>query len=222
MADQELSSSPATDMASVRSPEPLPPSSPLIPTGSQCSSKPKKGPTVTPRTFTRFFTPRSFLRKSKKIGASRQALRDITASASNRANQTSSKDTIRIFEDEKQGFAEINKKRKRHFLVTPDTTPEASSPLKRILKQSLDTLDDIGGGRTASEEELVDADSEQELCRKKPRATDRVKTNVRGRLEWSLSREIGGFNRPRRARDLYHGVGTLTNVVLGGQINPNE
>ncbi|KAI9852214.1 MAG: hypothetical protein M1838_001451 [Thelocarpon superellum] len=45
--------------------------------------KPKKAPSVTPRTFRRFFTPRSSVTKSGHLSAARQALRDITTPALN-------------------------------------------------------------------------------------------------------------------------------------------
>jgi hypothetical protein len=50
-------------------------------------TKPRRPPTVTPRTFTRFFTPRSS-QESPKISTSRDALRTITNSAMNRIGTT--------------------------------------------------------------------------------------------------------------------------------------
>ena len=193
-------------------PQSLPPrpSSPLLPlTSSQCSEKPKKGPNVTPRTFKRFFTPKSSLSRENKVGASRQALRDITASASNRPQRASAvKDAIRSIEDIKEAFPEISKKkRKRQLPISPDTTPDRSSPLKRLKLPSLDIFADSEGGRIDSEDELND--SEKECCEAKPRPINPAQSNLRGRLGWSLSRELGGFCRPRVAQRLYHGGGML-------------
>lgn len=106
-------------------------SSPIHPSRAH-SSKLKARPTVTPRTFTRFFTPRSFSTRSGKFGASRQALKDITASASNRKSdirfRTVQKDTISVFED--TAAAPAKKKRKTQDFPLPNVV--GSSPLKRV------------------------------------------------------------------------------------------
>lgn len=193
---------------------PPPPSSPLLPlASSQCSEKPKKGPNVTPRTFKRFFTPKSSLSRDSKVGASRQALRDITASASNRPQRALAvKDAIRSNEDIKGAFPEISKKkRKRQHPISPDTTPDRSSPLKRLKLPSSDIFAGIEGGRIDSEDELND--SEKECSGGKPRPINPVQSNLRGRLGWSLSRELGGFCQPRGAQRLYHGGGMLAYLV---------
>lgn len=215
---------PATNMPSGdnNNPQSLlpPPSSPLLPptTSSQCSEKPKKGPNVTPRTFKRFFTPKSSLNRDIKVGASRQALRDITASASNRSQQrASAKDTVRSFEEIKGAFPEVSKKkRKRQLPISPDTTPDRSSPLKRLKLPSLDIFADSEGGRIDSEDEL---NGSEEYCEGKPRVINPVLSNLRGRLGWSLSREIGGFSRPRLSQSLYHGGGKLPSLVLEEDAN---
>jgi len=127
-----------------------------LPTPSASSqkseSRPKQLPTVTPRRFKRFFTPRSSLKRNVKIGASRQVLRDITAGDSNRRSvgrrQSFSKDVIRIFEDQSESFNSASKKRKRGIPVSPDTTPDNSSPLKRIRGAS----PPIGGSHNAETE----------------------------------------------------------------------
>lgn len=220
MKTHQFSSTPATNMLSGDNDNsqslPPPPSSPLLPptTSRQCSEKPKKGPNVTPRTFKRFFTPKSSLNRDNKVGASRQALRDITASASNRPQQrASAKDAVRGFEEIKGAFPEVSKKkRKRQIPISPDTTPDRSSPLKRLKLPSLDIFADSEGGRIDSEDELND--SEKKYCEGKPRAISPVQSNLRGRLGWSLSREIGGFSRPRLAQRLYHGGGKLVSLAL--------
>ncbi|KAL9082800.1 MAG: hypothetical protein Q9159_006176 [Coniocarpon cinnabarinum] len=58
------------------------PSSPLAPSSTHSSTKPRKPPSVTPRRFGRFFTPRSNASSSSR-GA--RQLRDITRNANNRA-----------------------------------------------------------------------------------------------------------------------------------------
>lgn len=228
MENHQFSSSPQTNISSGDDNNlqslPPPPSSPLLPptTSSQCSEKPKKGPNVTPRTFKRFFTPKSSLSRDNKAGASRQVLRDITASASNRPQQrASAKDAVRSSEEIKGAFPEVSKKkRKRHLPISPDTTPDRSSPLKRLKLPSLDISADSEGGRIVSEDELND--SEKEYCKGKPRAINPVQSNLRGRLGWSLSREIGGFSRPRLAQRLYHGGGKLASLALDEGANQSR
>lgn len=222
---QFTSSPPAPDMSSsgdnIQQSLPPPPSSPLLPlTSSQCSEKPKKGPNVTPRTFKRFFTPKSSLSRDSKVGTSRQALRDITASASNRPQRALAvKDATRSIEDIKGAFPEISKKkRKRQLPISPDTTPDRSSPLKRLKLPSLDIFAGSEGGRIDSEDELND--SEKECFEGKPRPVNPAQSNLRGRLGWNLSRELGGFCRPRAAQRLYHGGGML--AYLAPHEGPNQ
>ncbi|KAL9016586.1 MAG: hypothetical protein Q9185_006089 [Variospora sp. 1 TL-2023] len=110
-------------------------------------SKPKAQPTVTPRTFTRFFTPRSSIPKGSKIGASRQALRDITASAaanrkSNGRRRSPKADTI-VFhgiEDGSNQSTHNRKKRKTESHDTTAVTPAGSSPLKHVSAPGHDFL----------------------------------------------------------------------------------
>lgn len=218
-------SPPAPEMSSsgdnIQQSLPPPPSSPLLPlTSSQCSEKPKKGPNVTPRTFKRFFTPKSSLSRDSKVGTSRQALRDITASASNRPQRALAvKDATRSIEDIKGAFPEISKKkRKRQLPISPDTTPDRSSPLKRLKLPSLDIFAGSEGGRIDSEDELND--SEKECFEGKPRPVNPAQSNLRGRLGWNLSRELGGFCRPRAAQRLYHGGGML--AYLAPHEGPNQ
>lgn len=138
-------------------------SSPTLPAfANQVSSKPKKTPTVTPRTFTRFFTPRSFLGKGKRISAARQALRDITGTASNckASNQqcTAPKNGVKVFEDTAIGFADVLGSRKRRIPPSPDTSPDRSSPLKRKRGGSGNkSEDDDQEDRTDHKQELPDS-----------------------------------------------------------------
>lgn len=71
----------------------------------------------------------------------------------------------------------------------------------------MDIFADSEGGRIDPEDELNE--SEKECCEGKPRPINPVQSNLRGRLGWSLSRELGGFSRPRVAQRLYHGGGML-------------
>ena len=100
------------------------------------SSKPRKKATVTPRSFGRFFTPRTSLEQLRKNTTRRRIFGDITTLAT---NQRASKrrrihdDTlipISGFEEESLGFKDILSIQKQDY-CTPETTPERSSPLRR-------------------------------------------------------------------------------------------
>lgn len=114
-------------------------SSPLLPASEGLKgSKPKKKPTVTPRTFTRFFTPRSSFGKRRPSTYPRHALQDITSPGVNRHARSSSRKRL-DFEpfpdiiplgDENEWSRAVRVKR-RKILVTPDSTVDGSSPIKR-------------------------------------------------------------------------------------------
>jgi hypothetical protein len=121
-------------------PPPEPPSSP--PSIASDTRRPRKPPTVTPRSFRRFFTPRSLLPStdtSTTPSTSRQALRALTSPAVNRLgpafSRTSKAGSTRSPHD---GLPEDfirtpSRKRKNSFssVVSPQ-----SSPLKRVRVRS--------------------------------------------------------------------------------------
>ena len=115
-------------------------SSPLDPSTRESSpdfgliKKPKKKSTVTPRSFQRFFTPRTSSDREKRLVAGRHALADITYTAANRTRRRCSSVNVstKIFdEDENPCLGSNGLKERKGFLCTPETTPERSSPLKR-------------------------------------------------------------------------------------------
>ena len=221
-SSSQASSSQSTNMSRSQNAEQSPPPSPLLPpSSSQCSGKPKKRPTVTPRTFTRFFTPRSSLGRGKRIGASRQALREITASASNRRRlpqqRTPTGETVECFGDENDAVEGTSKKRKRKTPASPDTIPGQSSPLKRIRHQSLNTLDGNEDGTTDLDANLTDDDSGEEtpVPRRKPVAVNPIESTLGGWLGWNLRREVGRIDRLRLNRDVSYGVGTSALIFWG-------
>lgn len=202
---------PDTQINRLPTPEPQS-SSPLRPLSSQSSDKPKRKPTVTPRTFTRFFTPRSSLRRSRKIGASRQILRDITESGSNRKGGSGRRrqvdDKVQALEEGggDDGFADIPKKRKRYQPLSPEPTPDLSSPLKRMRSQSLEIPEDdaIDEERSDTEHGAIDGYPEEQ-------AQDRRQTwkpiisRARGPSGMAFSRELGEIHRTRRFQYPFNG-----------------
>lgn len=111
-------------------------SEPTLPSSPPPALKQKKPPPVTPRSFRRFFTPRSSLNDSKSTsnGRFRFVLSDITIPALNRFGPAfprtpSSSD----HEDSKESLVSVqtpNKKRKLSF--GSSSPPLQSSPLRRV------------------------------------------------------------------------------------------
>jgi len=120
----------------------LPPSSPPPMPSTMGSRKPKKPPPITPKRFTRFFTPRNTKPSSgaRSMGKSHRQLQDITRSALNRSKNASAKATT---PRKTVNFADIttekaaletppmsSRKRKTAYM-SPETSPLQSSPSKR-------------------------------------------------------------------------------------------
>lgn len=168
----------------------------------------RKPPTITPRSFTRFFTPKSSLKKDGRIGASRQALRDITAQASNRKGRRSpTKDTIRIYEEDQSESGTVTS-RKRKIPETLDVHSDRSSPLKRIRNQSLELSEED------SDADLSDSGNEIQKILQKSRGPRRrgvedirpiMGSRFRGGLGRDLRREIGAYGRITKPRSLTSG-----------------
>lgn len=202
-----IQGSPRGDICNNRIPTPEPQaSSPIRPLGSQSSDKPKRRPTVTPRTFTRFFTPRSSLERGRKVGASRQILRDITLSGSNRKHVSKRGKQLdnqiqTIEHDHGEGFADISKKRKRYQPISPDTTPDLSSPVKRMRNQTLEILEDeiIDDNGWDTEHDISDSSLEEQALDARLIGNSIIRRSF-GPSRMLFSREMGETFRTRRPR----------------------
>ena len=124
--------------------EPLESSSPAapeesarLPSYNRPLTKEKKPPTITPRSFTRFFTPKSL--STKRIGSSRRALRELSASTTNsRSRRAIHSDSI-AYDD--ASISSRATKRRKLRPISPGDGVELSSPIKRIRNQSLEVSD---------------------------------------------------------------------------------
>jgi len=134
----------------------LPSSSPpptLAAIAAMGPQKPKRAPPITPKRFTRFFTPRASTHGSSSIshGSSARQLQDITRAAINRGRNASSRTTPRktvnfadaMVENSIQTPKSHTRKRKTPYL-SPDTSPAQSSPSKRLrfITPPFDILED--------------------------------------------------------------------------------
>ena len=198
------------DTQTYRLPTPEPQSSsPIRPLSGQGPEKPKRKPTVTPRTFTRFFTPRSSLGRNGKIGKSRKILRDITESGSNRKGGSGRRrhvdDKIRSLEEGDDGdedeFLDISQKRKRYQPISPEPTPDLSSPLKRIRSQSLEILEDeaIYDKSFQTSNGADDGYSEDRAQDRRP-TWNHLESRHFGPSGMAFRRELGEIHRIRRSR----------------------
>ena len=185
-----------------------PTSSPVLPpVRKQDGSKPRKAPTITPRSFTRFFTPKSSLERGARIGASRQALRDITASASNRGGRrTSTNDSVRGFEEETSRTDDLLRRRKRKVHDSLNTTPERSSPSKRIRNQSLEIPEDDGSGQGSGDESGYHSPTRGRLDGEKiiTMIEPVVRSEYRGPQGRKFRQEIGAYGAIPKARSFKH------------------
>ncbi|KAF2031172.1 WD repeat-containing protein-like protein [Setomelanomma holmii] len=112
-------------------------SSPPTSTATLGSRKPKRPPPITPKRFTRFFTPRNSKNVSSRTAVSRSGrqLQDITRAAINRgsaAPRTTPRKTVNFVDIEGQMHTPQSSSRKRKgAYLSPETSPVQSSPSKR-------------------------------------------------------------------------------------------
>lgn len=133
-----------SDLPEVPHSEPIlshPPSSPPS-IASDGRRRARKPPTVTPRSFRRFFTPRSLLpthENSTTPTTSRQALRALTSPAVNRLgpafSRTSKAGTRSPHDALSQDFIRTPSRKRKNSLSSVASPPQ-SSPLKRVRVRS--------------------------------------------------------------------------------------
>ncbi|KAI4187317.1 MAG: hypothetical protein L6R41_002892 [Letrouitia leprolyta] len=104
--------------------------SPVTSSGKSNNGRRKAQPTVTPRTFTRFFTPRSSAPRSSKDGASRKALKQISSNRNQDGQQPTPAESLSIVLEDENGLG-VETRRKRK-ISSSDVGVLGSSPLKRV------------------------------------------------------------------------------------------
>ncbi|MCJ1281624.1 hypothetical protein MMC26_000944 [Xylographa opegraphella] len=169
----------------------------------------RRSPTVTPKRFGRFFTPRTLLQRGTRFRVSRLALGDITASAGNikqgrRHVQIKGEYALAGNPDENGllGCKDVPNLRKRKMLHSPDVTPEKPIASKRIRHRSMsistelentDYNDVDGVCRDSDEDELNSSDSVQDS------PIPIIRSRFRGALGTVSRREL---NLPQNASRL--------------------
>lgn len=117
--------------------------------GTANPRKPKRPPPITPKRFTRFFTPRHSKDVSSRtsLTSSGRQLQDITRTAlnRNRATRTTPRKTVNFADIENQMHTPHSSSRKRKSYLSPESSPALSSPSKRsryVTPPEIDILDE--------------------------------------------------------------------------------
>ncbi|KAI1767505.1 WD40 repeat-like protein [Hypoxylon sp. FL1150] len=178
------------------------------------NGKERRNPSITPRKFRRFFTPRS--RVPSRISPARKALQDLAAPALNNRYQTPApsspllpptfSDALMPDDENLQESPSLRRSKRRKFNHTPET-----SPCRPSVSFDLTPLTDSGPAllspirSLASSQEKIDLDSdtdesddEMELP---PHSMPKriVPLTSRGLAGQLLQREFGGMSRARRS-----------------------
>jgi len=206
------------------------PSSPAVPISSQdlnsspprvtrSRQKEEKAPSVTPRRFRKFFTPRSH---GYEHSSARQALHEITAPALNR-NVTQSS-PLRPFKNvnakEESPTSFIRGSKRQKITHTPELSPRKSSRRKACSFLEETTESDVGEHIQSSPCEKAVADTNhgetvennqyQEPIQPLERIVSRVNRGLGGQLlDLSISSSIG-----RRSQHHVYPVNGLSNPCL--------
>lgn len=129
-----MSSSPCT--ARMSEPE-LPSSPPPAHVANAGSRKIRKPPPITPKRFTKFFTPRNSTHGSSRLSSSGRQLQDITRAALNRGpatTRTTPRKTVNFADIEvAKGLQtpQLSSRKRKTLYPSPESSPAQSSPTKR-------------------------------------------------------------------------------------------
>lgn len=135
--EDDSSSIPSQAEQAIFSQDTVPSSPPMICSEGEKSTKTKKPPPVTPRSFKRFFTPRTSSNTPASVWTSRKALQEITSPALNRygpalarrAEKAKDKkfEDIRIYEDPPEDLQTTSGKKRKLSPPFTTSTPQSSS-----------------------------------------------------------------------------------------------
>ena len=158
------------------------------------SQKPKKPPTITPKRFTRFFTPRTstLSRAGRQSKAGRQ-LRDITKNGANRLRNARQLLDPNLDDIDNNGLSSRPLKRRKHSIEVASSPPQ-SSPLKHVqTADQIKVFEDVPTSPAVS-----DDDEAIDLLDDMPAPIKRLRQP--GRAQKLLQRSFGGFDALTRGR----------------------
>lgn len=117
-------------------PSSSPPAPPAPP--ATTSTRIRKPPPITPKRFTRFFTPRTSTHGSSRLSSSGRQLQDITRAAINRSNhavpKTTPRKAVNFADDMVENMVQtpqMSSRKRKSLYPSPATSPLQSSPSKR-------------------------------------------------------------------------------------------
>lgn len=194
-----------------------PPSSPPSIISNTGSRKEKRLPPITPRRFNRFFTPRTSGSSgsiSKTASNSRQRLRDITRNGANRGIRSSGSSLgKRVLFEELENAENLPhtprvspKKRRMNGILSPESSPLQSSPLKRRRSFTPDV--------TIYEDEREDEAERISVSPPPPPPKPIQRTSLRSINARVLVRSFGGASVLGRGRVKDHCSSMLPNKSL--------
>ena len=160
----------------------------------------KKPPTVTPKRFTKFFTPRSTLstQRRRQSKAGRQ-LKDITKTGANRRRSARPTQHILLEEQENDNLSSRPLKRRKHSIDIASSPPQ-SSPLKQVhLSDQIKIFEDAPTSPAFSDEEdITDLLDDFQPFSRSIRRLRHAGPNQR-----TLQRTFGGYDALSRGRRGY-------------------
>jgi len=222
-----MASSEAMDSKLPASSQDLPTSSPVSPlrppTYRQNGQKERRNPSITPRRFTRFFTPISH--SSAGLSLARQALHDITAR--NIRTHSNPLRPLCLTEQENEAATFPKDLKRRKLIHTPDSTPDHLRS-KRSRRSSLSTTDgrvdeDLETnyfpsspcGRaldTRIHEDIEEEDKHEDVVPRRPETLTRItRMSERGLSTRLLQLSFGSSMKASRA---YHSLPAAGQSVL--------
>lgn len=135
------------------------------------STKPRRPPTITPKRFTRFFTPRQSVlesRKSKHMSKAARSLRDITKNAINRKQKSPLRHLAQVPDDnDLENLTPRHKRRKLTPILDSSPIQVLSSPSKHADQDfcHIQILDDDTRPSIEDDDDIDDDVSIDGLCR---------------------------------------------------------
>ncbi|KAK3059093.1 hypothetical protein LTR09_000659 [Extremus antarcticus] len=162
------------------------------------SHKPKRPPTVTPKRFTKFFTPRNSLssRGARQSKAGRQ-LRDITRNGTNRRRHPGPLQRLEEEKDDESFGNDRPSKRRKHSIDVVSSPPQ-SSPLKRVqIANDVRIFEDVPTSSAVSDDDDDLLDLLEDL-NPFPKPIRRLRQASRNQS--ILQRSFGGYDAISRGR----------------------
>ena len=188
-------------------------SSPVRRSPQKTNIKIRRSPTITPKRFGRFFTPRTSLQRVTRFHINRLVLGDITASAANTKQgkrHLPSKEHAALADDPPKsgllGCKDVPIVRKRKTLHCPEATPEKLKPVKRTRCRSVSTSTEIENASYDADADInryysEDGENSHESIQIPPRPI--IRSRFRGALGTVSLRELDlppDTSRPAKTR----------------------